>query len=43
MHRGRRFDCEDLRDGCGAMVPTAQDGYHGDYSYVAIDTSHDAG
>ncbi len=38
---GRRFDCEALRDGCPGMVPQAGDGYHGDYSYVTIDTSPD--
>jgi dienelactone hydrolase len=39
---GGRFDCEDLRDGCPGMVPEADDGWHGDYSYVKIDTSPDA-
>jgi hypothetical protein len=39
---GGRFDCEDLRDGCPGMVPTASDGFNGDYSYVKIDTSPDA-
>ncbi len=39
---GGRFDCEDLRDGCPGMVPTAGDGFNGDYSYVNIDTSPDA-
>lgn len=38
---GRRFDCEDLRDGCPGMV--SADGYRGDYSYVRIDTTRDAG
>jgi dienelactone hydrolase len=38
---GQRWDCEDLRDGCPGMV--ADDGYPGTYSYVAIDTSPDAG
>jgi dienelactone hydrolase len=38
----RRFDCEDLRDGCPGMVPEAEDGWKGDYSYVKIDTTPDA-
>ncbi|HEX3977309.1 MAG TPA: hypothetical protein VHW96_13670 [Solirubrobacteraceae bacterium] len=40
---GGRFDCEDLRDGCPGMVPEADDGYPGDYSYVKIDTTPEAG
>jgi dienelactone hydrolase len=36
---GGRFDCEDLRDGCPGMV--SNDGYPGNYSYLAIDTSPD--
>jgi dienelactone hydrolase len=36
---GGRFDCEDLRVGCAGMV--AHDGYAGDYSYIAIDTTAD--
>ncbi|HEX4011780.1 MAG TPA: alpha/beta fold hydrolase [Solirubrobacteraceae bacterium] len=39
---GQVWDCEDLRDGCPGMVPTDQDGWPGDYSYVAIDTTPDA-
>jgi dienelactone hydrolase len=39
---GGRFDCEDLRDGCPGMVPEADDGFAGDYSYVKIDTTPDA-
>jgi len=39
---GHVWDCEDLRDGCAGMVPDGQDGYPGNYSYVAIDTSPDA-
>jgi dienelactone hydrolase len=39
---GKRWDCEDLRDGCAGMVPTSDDGYSGNYSYVSIDTSPDA-
>jgi dienelactone hydrolase len=39
---GSRFDCEDLRDGCPGMVPRAEDGWPGDYSYIAIDTSPDS-
>ena len=35
-------DCEDLRDGCPGMVPSSGDGYNGNYSYVAIDTTPDA-
>ena len=30
------------RDGCPGMVPTAGDGWPGDYSYVKIDTTPDA-
>jgi dienelactone hydrolase len=37
---GKTFDCEDMREGCPGMV--TGDGYHGDYSYVAIDRSPDA-
>ncbi len=36
---GQQWDCEDLRDGCPGMVRTSKDGYPGNYSYVAIDTS----
>ncbi len=39
---GSLLDCEDLRDGCPAMVPQAHDGYPGDYSYVSIDTTPDS-
>ncbi|MFZ0040761.1 MAG: hypothetical protein WAK93_05600 [Solirubrobacteraceae bacterium] len=44
IHRsdGQRFDCEDLRDDCAGMVPTSQDGWKGNYSYISIDTSPDA-
>jgi dienelactone hydrolase len=42
LAHGGRFDCEDLRDGCPGMVPTAHDGWPGDYSYIGIDTSPDA-
>jgi dienelactone hydrolase len=38
---GGTFDCEDLRDGCPGMV--ADDGSPADYSYIAIDTTADAG
>ena len=38
---GRRWDCEDLRDGCLGMVPTADDGW-GVYDYLKIDTTKDA-
>jgi dienelactone hydrolase len=38
---GRRFDCEDLRDGCPAMVPASADGFVGPYSYASIDTTPD--
>ncbi len=37
---GSVFDCEDLRAGCAGM--SAADGYPGDYSYVAIDTTPEA-
>jgi dienelactone hydrolase len=42
IHRsnGSVFDCEDLRDGCPGLV--GADGYPGNYSYVAIDTTRDA-
>jgi dienelactone hydrolase len=36
---GGTFDCEDLRTGCAAM--SGNDGYAGEYSYLAIDTSPD--
>ena len=39
LNNGSVFDCEDLRTGCTGM--TANDGYSGDYSYLAIDTSPD--
>jgi hypothetical protein len=37
---GGTFDCEDLRDGCPGMV--GDDGYRGNDSYLAIDTSPDS-
>jgi dienelactone hydrolase len=37
---GRRFACENLRDGCPGLL--ANDGFRGTYSYVAIDTTPDA-
>ncbi len=42
LANGKRFDCEDLRDGCPGLVPTGDDGYKGTYDYVAIDTSPDS-
>jgi len=39
---GKVWDCEDLRDGCPGMVPTDDDGWPGNYSYVDIDTTRDA-
>jgi hypothetical protein len=39
LRGGARFDCDDLRDGCGGM--TDADGYRGEYSYLAIDRSPD--
>jgi dienelactone hydrolase len=36
---GRRFDCEDLRNGCPGLV--SNDGYKGNYSYFSIDTTPD--
>ncbi len=42
LANGQPWDCEDLRDGCPDMVPEANDGYHGVYSYMTIDTSPDA-
>lgn len=36
---GTAFDCEDLRAGCAGQ--TSADGWPGDYSYVAIDTTAD--
>ncbi|MHB8693536.1 MAG: alpha/beta hydrolase [Solirubrobacteraceae bacterium] len=38
---GQPWDCEDLRAGCLGMVPASQDGYAGNYSYSAIDTTPD--
>ncbi len=40
LFKGGVFDCEDLRDGCPGMV--TNDGYPGNYSYLAIDTTPDA-
>ncbi|WP_375489537.1 alpha/beta hydrolase [uncultured Jatrophihabitans sp.] len=37
---GKRFDCENLRDGCSGL--TSNDGVRGQYSYVKLDTSPDA-
>ena len=34
------FDCENLRDGCPGLL--SADGYPGNYSYIAIDTTRDA-
>src|SRR3954471_18751675 len=34
---GKQVDCEDLRNGCPAL--NANDGYSGDYSYLAIATA----
>jgi dienelactone hydrolase len=42
LNNGTVWDCEDLRDSCPGMVPTAGDGYPGNYSYDAIDTSPDS-
>jgi hypothetical protein len=42
LNNGTRFDCEDLRDGCPGMVPEADDGWPGNYSYIAIDTTPDS-
>jgi hypothetical protein len=41
IHRsdGSVFRCEDLRDGCAGL--TSADGYPGNYSYIAIDTTRD--
>jgi dienelactone hydrolase len=39
LANGTRYDCEDLRKGCPGL--TDEDGYNGDYSYVAIDRSPD--
>src|SRR3954469_4917123 len=36
---GKQVDCEDLRSGCPAL--SANDGYSGDYSYLAIATTPD--
>jgi dienelactone hydrolase len=41
LAHGRRWDCEDLRDGCPGLVPASKDGYHGTYSYISIDRSPD--
>jgi dienelactone hydrolase len=44
FHRagGGVYDCENLRDGCPGLIPASQDGWSGDYSYIAIDTTHDS-
>jgi hypothetical protein len=42
LANGSPYDCENLRDGCPGLVPTSQDGWPGDYSYVAIDTTPDS-
>jgi dienelactone hydrolase len=42
LRNGSRWDCQDLRDGCSGMVPESGDGWQGNYSYIAIDTSKDA-
>jgi dienelactone hydrolase len=42
LANGSQWDCENLRDGCAGMVPTADDGWPGNYSYIAIDTSRDS-
>jgi dienelactone hydrolase len=41
LAKGGPFDCEDMREGCPGMVPTRKDGFHGSYSYLAVDTSAD--
>ncbi len=40
LSNGGHWDCEAIRDGCPGMVKN--DGYPGNYSYIAIDTSPDA-
>ena len=40
LDNGQVWDCEDLRQGCAGL--TSDDGYTGDYSYLAVDTSPDA-
>ncbi len=42
LANGTKYDCEDLRDGCPGLVPTSQDGWSGDYSYIKIDTTPDS-
>ncbi len=42
LANGSRYDCENLRDGCAGLVPTSQDGWSGDYSYIKIDTTPDS-
>jgi hypothetical protein len=42
LSSGARWDCEDLRDGCAGMGRESDDGWAGNYSYIAIDTSKDA-
>jgi dienelactone hydrolase len=39
---GKKFDCEDLRDGCSGLIPTRHDGWRGDYAYIKIDTTPDS-
>jgi dienelactone hydrolase len=41
LAKGGVFDCEDMREGCPGMVATRKDGWRGDYSYLAVDTSPD--
>jgi dienelactone hydrolase len=36
---GGTFDCENMRPGCPGLL--SNDGYQGDYSYIAVDTTPD--
>jgi hypothetical protein len=40
LTKKKKFDCEDLRDGCPGMVNN--DGYRGIYSYMTVDTTPDS-
>ncbi|MCW2966704.1 MAG: alpha/beta hydrolase [Solirubrobacteraceae bacterium] len=39
LANGKKYDCEDLRTGCAGL--SDDDGYKGDYSYIALATSPD--
>lgn len=39
LANGARFDCENLRKGCGGQVKAADDGGPAHYSFVSVDTA----